>query len=79
MSQPLNIKHKVEKQKVHVQVHLTDNTTIGGYIFIAADERITDLLNDSREFIPLEDGTGSMTIVSKRNISKLFIPNSNQN
>ena len=48
-----NHKH-VEKQKVLVILHLTSGECLFGFIHAAQSERISDVLNDTRAFLPFE-------------------------
>ncbi len=60
--------HKKPTQKIHVEVALYDSTRCRGFIHLQARQRLQDLLNDRRGFIPLEmsaDG-GELILISKR-------------
>lgn len=59
------------RQKVRL-INFNDNI-IEGYIFIAYGQRVSDLLNDDRGFIPVESASGEMRVVSKRAIMEIEI------
>jgi hypothetical protein len=51
----------IEKNKVKVCLTLVDDRTLWGYVFVSSFERVSDVLNDDKQFIPfhvLEDRTG---------------------
>jgi len=41
-------------KKIKVYVRLFDSTAFWGNVFVNEDQRLQDLLNDERKFIPLE-------------------------
>jgi len=41
-------------KKIKVYVRLFDGTTFWGNVFVKPDDRLQDLLNDERKFIPVE-------------------------
>jgi len=41
-------------KKIKVYVRLFDSTSFWGNVFVNEDQRLQDLLNDERKFIPLE-------------------------
>ena len=50
---------RVNKRKVLVQVQLNDGTELLGYIFVLANQqRVSDLLNDGRRFLPFLGSDG---------------------
>ena len=40
-------------KKVKVAVHLFSNEILWGYLYLQEDERLQDMMNDDRMFIPL--------------------------
>ncbi|MFC4788953.1 MULTISPECIES: DUF6812 domain-containing protein [Giesbergeria] len=59
---------KKTTHKIHAEVALHDHTRCRGFIHLQANQRLQDLLNDRRGFIPLEmsaDG-GELILISKR-------------
>ena len=61
------------KEPVDVKINLTSGDSVGGVLFLKQHQRITDLLNDDRDFIPLKDGDGYIHVIAKNNIEKVFI------
>ena len=55
------------RQKVGTEVELTlnDGTTLRGKLFTSPNERLLDTLNDSRPFLPFEDGDGALSMLNK--------------
>lgn len=44
-----------------------------GYVFLAYGQRLSDLLNDDRDFLPLETEDGEVRVVSKRSIMEVEV------
>ena len=44
-----------------------------GYVFLAYGQRLSDLLNDDRNFLPLETDAGEVRVVSKRSIMEVEV------
>lgn len=63
------------RSEVQVLITLTGQTPFDATVFLKADERLIDLLNDPRAFIPVRRTDGTTLITSKNNIvSILEIP-----
>jgi DnaJ-domain-containing protein 1 len=60
---------KVTRHKVAVSIDRdgSDDEQLA-YMFIAPAQRVTDVLNDEREFLPFERPDGSVFVVAKRTI-----------
>jgi hypothetical protein len=56
------------KIEVAVTMSLAHDEIFSGAVFLDADERLIDLLNDDRAFIPVRRDDGATVIVSKSNI-----------
>jgi hypothetical protein len=56
------------KLKHQAIVSLSSGEKITGFLFTAVRQRLIDLLNDQREFIPFETEDGDVLIVAKKNI-----------
>ncbi len=52
------------KAKVAVELELNDGTLMMGSLFVSGTQRLSDLLNDDRSFLPFETSEG--TVVSLR-------------
>ncbi|MBK1669821.1 hypothetical protein CKO28_17435 [Rhodovibrio sodomensis] len=55
----------IPKQPVHCRVVLKGGETLRGTLFARPDQRITDILNDSRDFLPFEHDNGEFEALSK--------------
>ena len=62
---------KQHKQKLEAVVQLVDGAEILGVFFVAPQGRFTDLLNDTREFLPIESTSGAITVVRKAAILRV--------
>jgi hypothetical protein len=56
------------KMEVAVTMSLAHDEIFSGAVFLDADERLIDLLNDDRAFIPVRRDDGATVIVAKSNI-----------
>jgi hypothetical protein len=61
---------KVEKHRVEVEVELDNGTRMLGALFIKQMQRISDLLNDQRQFLPFETSDGRILHLNKSTIAK---------
>lgn len=66
-----NHKH-VEKQKIMVILQLTTGECLFGFIHAAHSERISDVLNDQRAFLPFEVVDGERMIHAKTSIMRVY-------
>ena len=65
--------------KIKVDVYLFSDERIQGYLYLRNGERLQDLMNDSREFIPLlkidvtidYKGTYPTVVINKQAIARL--------
>ena len=57
------------KVNVGVDIILNDGTSLSGSIFIGLDERVQDLLNDPKLFIPLQQANEEILLVNKNSIA----------
>lgn len=61
----------VQKEKIDVEVMLTDAAGIRGSFFMKQGERIIDMLNDTRMFVPFEDTQGQVHMLNKSQIIRV--------
>lgn len=59
------------KTKAEVELVLTDGTSLRGSFFVAAQQRILDILNDDRAFLPFEGSDGVVTLLNKSAIARI--------
>ena len=55
----------VFKKKLLVELELDTGTVLNGYLFLGQTQRLSDLMNDDRTFLPFEDMDGGITIFTK--------------
>lgn len=60
------------KLQIAVKVQLVGATAFPAFVFLRPDERLTDLLNDNRSFIPIKHVNGLTDIVSKTAIASII-------
>ncbi len=68
----------LKTNKIEVELLLNGGTTFRVNLFVHDMERVTDLLNDPRKFIPFEDVTGQIRLVNKESIQTV-IPADSEN
>ncbi len=61
----------LSKYKVEVQVHLDNGTHFLGVLSVRQDQRISELMNDERQFLPIQMPEGNVVILRKTAIFKL--------
>ncbi len=64
--------HKIDKGTVEVQVTLDDGTEFLGGLFTGQMQRISELLNDPRQFLPIRASDGQILHVRKSTIAKIM-------
>jgi hypothetical protein len=62
--------HKVWRTKIEVEVELNDGARLLGSLFIKQMQRLSDLLNDPRKFLPLQTPEGLITHLRKSTIAR---------
>lgn len=65
MALPTNLK----KEEVPVNIRLLNGATLECCFFAAEGQRLLDLINDKREFIPYANRDGEVTIIQKSTIA----------
>ncbi len=55
----------VFKKKLLVELELDSGAIMNGYLFVGQTQRLSDLMNDDRTFLPFEDMDGAITIFTK--------------
>ena len=63
--------HKVWKTTLEVEVELDDGARLLGFLFIKQMQRLSDLLNDPREFLPFQTTEGIVVHLRKATIAKI--------
>ena len=62
---------KALKDNTEVEIKFVDGTLLRGFMYLASTERIVDVLNDDRDFVPFQDTTHCVQIVNKRAIIRV--------
>lgn len=62
---------KITKFKVEVAVELEDGVRLLGFLFVKHQQRLSDLLNDHRQFLPLRLTDGSLVHLQKAKIARV--------
>jgi hypothetical protein len=62
---------KIAKVKIEAAVELADGTNLLGFLFVKPMQRVSDLLNDHRQFLPLQVTDGPIVHLHKSKIAKV--------
>jgi hypothetical protein len=62
---------KTQKFPLAVEIQLTDGTSLFGKLFLSPQGRLSDLLNDERDFLPFERADGSFLAISKSQLRRV--------
>ena len=60
--------HIRQKNQATVKVHLVGGEPFDAVVFLTFGDRLIDMLNDERNFIPVKKTDGSVVIVAKRQV-----------
>lgn len=56
------------KDSAEVELTFTDRTKMRGWFFVSRAQRVSDVLNDTRCFVPFADISGAVRLVNKTTI-----------
>jgi hypothetical protein len=62
---------KITKFKIEVSVELENGANLLGFLFVKPLQRVSDLLNDHRQFLPLQLTDGSVVHLQKSRIGRV--------
>ncbi len=68
-----NMTRALPKSPVLVEVLLTDGSTFHGNIFVHRQARLTDVLNDDRQFLPVQTADGRYLAIAKSYIKQVTL------
>ncbi len=63
---------KIPKYKAEIQVQFDDGDSLLGFIFLKQMQRVSDLLNDPRQFLPFQKSDGAIVYIRKATIAKVI-------
>lgn len=61
----------VQKDPMEVLVRLTNGKTMRGFFFLGNAERVLDVLNDDRKFLPFMDIKDEIRLLNKARIDEI--------
>jgi len=61
----------VQKRTIEAKIVLSDGTGLTGCFFINQGQRLVDLLNDQRAFIPYRNTNGTFLLIRKSTIDRI--------
>ncbi len=59
------------KTKTRTTIRLKDGSVLNGHVYCSQDERLSDLLNDDKQFLPFETMDGEIIFVTKDAMSQV--------
>jgi DnaJ-domain-containing protein 1 len=62
---------KTQKFPLLVEAQLADGTSVFGKVFLSSQGRLSDLLNDERDFLPFERADGSFMVLAKSQLRRI--------
>jgi len=62
----------IQRVKIEVDLTLSDERQFKGFVFISPQQRLVDLLNDTRAFIPFQLEDETVMIISKTQIGTMI-------
>lgn len=62
---------KIDKVRIEAAVRLEDGTDLLGCLFVKPLQRVSDLLNDTRQFLPFQLSDGPIVHLHKSKIAKV--------
>ena len=60
-----------QKVKTEVELVLTDGTVLSGEMFMHAEQRVLDIVNDERQFVPFASFDGPIKVINKAMIAHI--------
>lgn len=66
-------KQAISRTRCKVRLVGFNDMLTEGFVFLAYNQRLSDLLNDDRDFLPLETDEGEVKVVSKRAIMEVEV------
>ncbi len=66
-----NSDEKIDKIKIEAAVQLEDGTNLLGFLFVKPMQRVSELLNDHRQFLPFQVSGGPIVHLHKSKIGKV--------
>lgn len=69
-----NNSRKLQKTPVLVELQIVDGSKIHGKLFATPQERLIDVLNDNRTFLPVETMDGTILALAKTAIQQVVMP-----
>ena len=66
-----NTIEKIGKTKHEVNLTLANGWAMRGFFYLAEGERVTDLLNGDRDFLPFLDASGMLRVLAKSQIIEI--------
>ena len=60
-----------QKVKTEVEIVLMDGAVLSGEMFLRSDQRVLDIVNDDRKFVPFASFDGPISVINKVAIARI--------
>ena len=67
----LDANQRRKKSQIEVELYLDDGSHFLGKFGVGQTERLSDMMNDDRDFLPFETSDGQVVMIRKTVISKV--------
>ena len=64
---------RASNKTLDLEFSLADGSTLRGKLFVPIQGRLTDVLNDERKFLPVEQSDGGLLALAKSSIKHVTI------
>jgi hypothetical protein len=64
-------KRAINRTRLKVRIINFAESIVEGFVFVAFNQRLSDLLNDDRAFLPIETEAGELRVIAKRAIMEV--------
>ena len=69
----IHSKARTSKKTLDLEFSLADGSILRGKMFVPTQARLTDVLNDQRQFLPVEKADGVLLALAKSSIKHVTI------
>ena len=67
----MTVKGRAVQKTATLEIVLEDGTSVHGKVFVPVQTRLTDVLNDDRQFLPVECADGAVVALAKSAIKQV--------
>ena len=64
----------ISTKSISVEISMLDGSNLSGKLWVPIQGRLTDVLNDDRDFLPVESRDGALIAIAKSAIKQILLP-----